>query len=466
MDPAHWDTVAGRYDTLKGMRWMLCLVFAVAGMGQTAGDEGYKAYTDSPRLMLRPQRLRLLSREGERQSIRYQQFAGYIANRMAMEEQGFALALAGRTMNNADHCLSAYNWVTKTPRVDLRQKALVVDWCEGMIPEAQWTALAKSLAKIMPPLTDIASLRDRAFVGLLLVDVDGALSEKIMRETVAHWRQKIAPGLRAATAVEPGQMYPLMEFLHVVRDNLEMDLWQDAPRYFVELPLTQMLGYYPAPYPGPDNEFRVAFFSGDGEPDVKLALMMRAAELSMVALDSNAELAQSLQGWLMQDRYLLRSTFGIPYEFLWANPYQPGLTYHHLPNSYHDKRSGRLFIRDNWEEEARFLCYYDGKIQLFEEGTRKLLKVSPTTPPVELGGATILVGGQNLLKPIQFELAGTEREAWYIVGLRPNAIYDVEVDDQELEEVRTDAGGILSLEFVKPAVAGVRISVAKFVKGT
>jgi hypothetical protein len=243
-------------------------------------------------------------------------------------------------------------------------------------------------------------------------------------------------------------------------------LRQDSPQFFIDLPLTQMLGYDPAAYPGPDNEFRVAFFTGDGEPDLTLATMLRSAELSLVSLDNNAELAQSLQGWLMQDRYLLRSALGIPYEFLWANPYQPGLTYHHLPNSYHDKRKGMLFIRNHWEEEARFLCYYDGKIQLFEDGKRKVLKVSPATPPVEMGGATILVGGQDLLKPIQFQLTGTDRESWYLIGLRPNAIYDVEIDDHELEEARTDSGGILSLEFVKSLKAGVRVSLSPFVKGS
>ena len=35
-----------------------------------------------------------------------------------------------------------------------------------------------------------------------------------------------------------------------------------------------------------------------------------------------------LQGWLMHDSFMLKSTFGAPYEFLWANPYQPGLSYY------------------------------------------------------------------------------------------------------------------------------------------
>ena len=45
------------------------------------------------------------------------------------------------------------------------------------------------------------------------------------------------------------------------------------------------------------------------EPDLKRAALARAAELSMVAFDSNAPGSQILQGWLLNDNYLLRGTF-------------------------------------------------------------------------------------------------------------------------------------------------------------
>lgn len=449
------------------MQYLWVFLFCYPLLAQTSTEDSFKPYTDPPRLLLRPQRLRLLTRERERQSIRYQQFDYYISNRAVMPEAGFALALASRVSNNPAQCKSAYEWLSKTKNSDLRQRAIILDWCATSLTELQSTALAQALAKSIPPISNIASLRDRAFIAIAIVDSQPALSESTLRATVAHWRTQIAPGLREATPVAPDQLYPMLELLHVIRDNIEIDLRQDSPHYFLDLPLNQMLRYYPAPYPGPDNEFRVAFFTGDNEPDLNLSTMLRAAELSLVSLDNNAELAQSLQGWLLQDRYLLRSQSGIPYEFLWANPYQPGLTYHHLPNSFHDKRNGMLFIRNNWEEEAKFLCFYDGKIQLFEDGKRKLLKVSPTTPAIEMGGATILVGAKQLLKPIQFELHGSDKEAWYIVGLQPNTIYDIEIDDQELDESRTDSGGILSLDFTKPlAKTGVRVSASHFVKGT
>jgi hypothetical protein len=429
-----------------------------------AEEESFKPYTDAPRLLLRSQRLRLLTRERERQSIRYQQFETYIKSGVELPEPAFMLAFASRIMKDPAHCTNAYAWLQqKAAAPEVRQRALVLDWCAETLTPAQTAKLASQIEAAIPQATTIGSLRDRAFAALALADVKVELTEKILRETVQFWRASFAPKLKTGWSVPREELYPLLELLHAVRDNIEIDLRQDAPRYFLDLPLIQMLGYYPAPYPGPDNVFRVAFFKGDGEPDLKLAAMLRAAELSMVAYDTNAELSQSLQGWLLQDRYLLRGADGIAYEFLWANPYQPGLTYHHLPNSFHDKNHGMLFIRNSWEEEARYICYYDGKIQLFEDGKRKLMKISPNTPPIEMGEATILVGAPAMLKPVQFQLAGTDRESWYIVGLKPNAIYDIEVDDEELDEARTDGGGILSLDFKRGvAKTGVRVFPAAY----
>ena len=80
----------------------------------------------------------------------------------------------------------------------------------------------------------------------------------------------------------------------------------------------------------------------------------------MVALDVNAAESQVLQGWLMHDHFMLRGTFGAPYEFLWANPYQPGLSYYHVPLIYHNADFGKLFVRSSWDEDAEWFGYFDG----------------------------------------------------------------------------------------------------------
>jgi hypothetical protein len=446
---------------------LFVLVLLAANLAAQTAEENFKPYTDSPRLLLRPQRLRLLTRERERQSIRSQQFESYIKSGVELPEPAFMLALHSRVSGEKDACTNAYAWLQQKAKLpEIRQRALVLDWCADALTPEQIAKLAAPLQSSISYATSVATLpilRDRAFAALALADAQPTLAETTLRDCILHWRRSMVPQLKAGKGFAREDIYPLLELLHAIRDNLEIDLRQDAPQYFLDLPLLQMLMYYPAPYPGPDNEFRIPFFKGDGDPDLKLSTMLRAAELSMVAFDNNAELSQSLQGWLLQDRYLLRSALGIPYEYLWANPYQPGLTYHHLPNSFHDKRNGMLYIRSNWEEEARYLCYYDGQLQLFEDGKRKLMKVATSTPPIEMGEATILIGAPSMLKPLQFELAGTDRESWYIVNLKPNAIYDVEVDDEELAEGRTDSGGILSLDFKRyPVKTGVRVSPAAF----
>ena len=55
----------------------------------------------------------------------------------------------------------------------------------------------------------------------------------------------------------------------------------------------------------------------------------------------------------MNDRFLMRGTLGIAYELMWANPYQPGLSYYHVPLVAHDAIGGELFVRSSWEDDAR-----------------------------------------------------------------------------------------------------------------
>jgi hypothetical protein len=45
----------------------------------------------------------------------------------------------------------------------------------------------------------------------------------------------------------------------------------------------------------------------------------------------------------------------------------------------------------------------------------------------------------------------------FVLNLTPRTIYEVEVDDQELAEAETDAGGTLVLSFPEGFDAGVRI---------
>ena len=102
----------------------------------------------------------------------------------------------------------------------------------------------------------------------------------------------------------------------------------------------------------------------------------------MVDYDTNAPESQWLQGWLMHDQLHHAGRLRRAYEFLWANPYQPGLSFYHLPLAYHDAAPGELFLRSSWDDSAAWFGYFDGVAQRFENG--RLTAVDPgASPPVK-----------------------------------------------------------------------------------
>ncbi len=181
-------------------------------------------------------------------------------------------------------------------------------------------------------------------------------------------------------------------------------------------------------------------------------VMARAVELAMVGYDANALESQYLQGWLMQDRFLMRSGLGIVYEFMWANPYQPGLSYFHVPLVFHDSATGHVFARTSWDEDATWIGYFEGHLQLFSDGKIESLRAGAKTKPVRIGDAVLISAESKEAARFQ-----ADAEAVFILNLTPHAAYDVEVDDEELWEEQTDAGGTLVLSFPEGTNAGVRI---------
>jgi hypothetical protein len=254
------------------------------------------------------------------------------------------------------------------------------------------------------------------------------------------------------------ETYALFELLHVIRDNLNLELREAAPRFFKDLPIFLLLSYYPASYPAAENEYRIPASGTPGEPDLRRAALSRAAELSIVAYDVNSPESQVLQGWLMHDRFLMRGTFGIPYEFLWANPYQPGLSYFHVPLVYHDEQFGRLLVRSSWDDDATWLGYFDGRLQMFRDGRPSVLDLETAASPIPLPDALVVFG--KAARRFRATLKGDDEEV-FVIGLKPRSIYEVEVDHEELHEERTDPGGILALDLPRHVEVGVRLREAK-----
>ena len=97
------------------MRWWAgSLIFGALSLaGLLAQDPDLRVYTEHPRLFLRPQRLRLLQREKQRDSQRWRQFALLMAGRTPMPEPGFAEALYFRVGGVADAGKRAVAWALR-----------------------------------------------------------------------------------------------------------------------------------------------------------------------------------------------------------------------------------------------------------------------------------------------------------------------------------------------------------------
>ncbi len=415
-------------------------------------DESFAVAGEHPLLFLRAQRARRLQRERDRRSPRWLQFQALMAGGAAMPEQGFALALYHQAAGDEAAGRRAVEWALG-PASDLRQLALIYDWCQAVLTEQQSAALASKLARALDQpagALTVSDARSRALAAIVLSSRSPALSKRELQRIVEKWwRGEIAPAIRSGRDVLPrSQFYALFELLHALRDNLNIDLRESLPAFFQQMPLYDLISYYPAVYPAAENEFRIPAVKG-AEPDLAAAAMSRIAEMAMVAYDTNSVETQYLQGWLMHDRFILRGALGVPYEFLWANPYQPGLSYFNLPLAFHDEILGRIFIRSRWTDDAVWLGYFDGQLQTFSEGEPKAFPLSSVTEPLQFGDTVVVAAPRFTLK--------SEATTVYIVGLAPSRAYDVEPDDQEMHEARSDPGGIIELKFPTGFRGGIRL---------
>ncbi|MCW5983327.1 MAG: hypothetical protein KIT09_34870 [Bryobacteraceae bacterium] len=415
-----------------------------------------------PRLLLPARRLRLLRRERERDSMRWAQFHAVMRSAPGLPEAGFAHALYYLASGEREYGRRAVAWALEGGS-DLRQLALVFDWCQELLADGERERLAERMRRELerPPaassgaMPSIDHIRSRLLAAVALAHHVEEVAERELQFVVREWwGETVIPALkRGESPIGRNDSYPLMEVLHAVRDNVGIDLREDFKGYFSVLPLYHLLTYYPASYPGATNELHIPLILDGTEPDLAMAVLSRAAELSMVAYDANALEVQFLQGWCMQDRFLMRDAFGIPYEFLWANPYHPGLSYYNAPLVYHDGDRGRLVLREHWDEGAKWFYYEKGRMQTFTDGAIAPIAWEDMRAPVAFGAATVW----PLKSGLRFRIETDEPRHFFLIGLEPQQKYDIEVDDEEMYEDKADAGGIVVLEAPAKRRAGVRL---------
>ncbi len=416
----------------------LCLAVIGACTAADAQSPDFLAPGQHPSLLLAPARLRLLKRERERQSPRWQQFASLIAGKAAMPERAFADALYFQVSGDQEAARRAIAWAVGQG-ADLRQLSLVFDWCQSVLTEQQSAALAAKLEQALarPAADGVEEARSRAFAAIALAGTAPEVSEREMRRIVEIWWQgRVVPSLAAGNDFLPRTgRYALFELLHAVRDNLGVDLRESARQYFSEMPAVELLSYYPAPYRAPENQYRVPA-SASGEFDLHAAECARAADFAMTAYDTTSIGYQYLQGWLLHDLFTMHGPFGAPYEFLWANPYQPGLSYYHAPLAVHDSVLGQLLIRSSWDDDARWAGFIGGKFQLFANGRPQAIDLA-SAKLLDFDQAVVAVAGSAASVSIQEPVRRV-----FLVGLKPQSRYNMGAG---IGEQRSDRSGIVDL---------------------
>ncbi|MCU1329778.1 MAG: hypothetical protein JWN34_5148 [Bryobacterales bacterium] len=433
------------------------------GAVAAAAPEGFRVYAEAPKLFLRPARLRLLRRERERQSLRWEQFQNLWSGGAPFPEAGWAGALVYQVADDKEAGRRATAWAASAAATDVRQLALIADWCDALLTPAEKTRLYAKLQRAVdaPTPKTLSAARDKTLAAIAVSEAQPDKAEAALRDVYQnYWLPVFIRSIRVNHARVPNaDAYPLMELMHAFRDNLNFDLRDNYPEWFRDYPIAHVMAHYPAPFPAAENEYRIP-----ADPDIQKsgpmmdrAMYSRAAELAMVGFDSNAASTQLLQGLLTNDRFLMRGTMGIPYEFMWANPYQPGLSYYHIPLALHDAVGGQLFVRSSWEDDAKWLGFFAGQLQLFSDGSVTKIDPKLAHEPMDLEEATVFFASDAKKFHVPTRSKEEAFDDVFIVGLQPGKAYNIEIDSQEMVEEISDPGGIIYLPQL-PAGTGVLLN--------
>jgi hypothetical protein len=298
---------------------------SAAGYSQTVED--------TPHLLLNSQRLRRLKRDRTRQTVRWVNFENRVQTVPDSPERGFELALYYAVTGDEARGREAIAWALQHP--DHRQIALVLDWCGPLLTDEQ----RKQLIAHAPTVAVYSSAppaRDSYFMSLASGHVPPTYTDVQTRSFIDN--------LQRGAFSDSEQLYAACEFLMAYRASQRVDLRESAVHFFADLPTEFLLSLKPDKAEHPD-------------------WMTHIAALALVAVDPNLQASQFLQGWAMEDRQMIREGPGVAFEFLWADPYLPGVGYQNLDPWAYDPDAGRLFARTDWSPQACWIGISKSGIQ-------------------------------------------------------------------------------------------------------
>jgi hypothetical protein len=289
----------------------------------------------APRLLLSASHLRRLERDRERQTERWINLSQRVAAAADSPERGFELALVYAVTHEEAAAEEAIRWAASHP-LEYRQIALIADWCGDRLPagerttilDAAWERATKAQADLPGSSPELGRYRDVVFLniarsGVPPPDLQSWWTRTMMRAKERGW----------AWLYKPEELYALAEIIIAVRESTRTDLRSNSSRQFETLPTLFLLSLHPAQVEAPSWQ-------------------LRAAALALVEVDPNLTSSQFLQAWAMEDARVIRSGAGVAYEYLWANPYLPGVSYYNLDPWSYDPDGGVLYARSSWDKDS------------------------------------------------------------------------------------------------------------------
>src|SRR2546425_6677105 len=182
------------------------LILALLSTFLAEGEQSYRVYTDHPRLWLDTRRLRLLKRERERDSVRWQQLQLLVKSKQPLPEEPLVKALEYQVAADQDAGKQAIKWALQRAEAagapsptDLRLLAVVFDWCYPSLEEGARAKLVQTISRGVGAALTSPGLRPftNAVLAAVTLADDWAGSEQALTGAFEkRWSREFLPALR------------------------------------------------------------------------------------------------------------------------------------------------------------------------------------------------------------------------------------------------------------------------------
>jgi hypothetical protein len=419
------------------------------------GQADFRVYIDHPRLFLNGDRLRRLERDAERETPRWLRLVELLHAGAPVGDRPAAEALLWRLVHDEQAGREAVAWAVRAASEgfptegDLREGALVFDWTQDLADESQKKTIIDGLVLGAEGATsiagsDIGRIRDGVLAAVALAGHWDGSEPTLGKLLDNQWKREILPLLEGGQLTDNGEeLVAVLEICHVIRSNLERDLWQEAPEVFRTLPLARILSYLPQTELSDEGRLRKRVTSDGSVRDLAFG---RIAEMLLVDYEIGLRDFQFLQGWLRNDSFTLTGPMGAFYEFLWINPYVPGLSPTSGPVAAYDPVRGRVFARESWEDGALWLGWFGGKLIAREGGSEKQVEAGKEPVVFSLPDAAIVLGGSS--GKVELTITkGRQPFGPYIwtVGMAEGMQYPIKIGKSDFQMYQAAHGGVIEL---------------------